>query len=283
MILPSGRLIRGRALHLPLPSGPPPEFGVYLLGESPPPAEYGKRAGCTGRTCGCQLDHAVCPGRTLTEAWRRAECERVEVACMAWKRPDRHRTGLHRHPVRGPARTSRFVRAPALPPADGGDTPGSAGTSPGLRPRPREARRPRDARRPRVTGRPSAQIVNKTLPRARPSCIYSIAAGASASVNVLSMTGLILPSSRSVVRNSRPPAAPRTPCRSFSPAKRDSAAARRTRPRPPVHRPPASPPTTTRVPWRASARRSTGNGRFPAMSRITIVTFPWPPAKSSCM
>jgi hypothetical protein len=35
--LPSGRLVRGRGLRRPMPSGHPPTFGVYLLG-GPPPA-----------------------------------------------------------------------------------------------------------------------------------------------------------------------------------------------------------------------------------------------------
>jgi hypothetical protein len=37
--LPSGRLVRGRGLREPMPSGHPPAFGVYLLGEKPP--EFG--------------------------------------------------------------------------------------------------------------------------------------------------------------------------------------------------------------------------------------------------
>jgi hypothetical protein len=34
--LPSGRLVRGRGLRHPMPSGDPPTFGVYLLGAPPP-------------------------------------------------------------------------------------------------------------------------------------------------------------------------------------------------------------------------------------------------------
>jgi hypothetical protein len=37
--LPSGVLVRGRGLRDPMPSGHPPTFGVYLLGEQPP--EFG--------------------------------------------------------------------------------------------------------------------------------------------------------------------------------------------------------------------------------------------------
>jgi hypothetical protein len=34
--LPSGRMVRGRGLRDPMPSGHPPTFGVYLLGAPPP-------------------------------------------------------------------------------------------------------------------------------------------------------------------------------------------------------------------------------------------------------
>jgi hypothetical protein len=34
--LPSGRLVRGRGLRRPLPPGPLPDFGVYLLAHRPP-------------------------------------------------------------------------------------------------------------------------------------------------------------------------------------------------------------------------------------------------------
>ena len=37
LMLPSGRLIRGRGLRRPLPEGPEPELGIYLLGSAPPP------------------------------------------------------------------------------------------------------------------------------------------------------------------------------------------------------------------------------------------------------
>lgn len=33
--LPSGRVVRGRALSRPVPDGPPPTLGVYLLGREP--------------------------------------------------------------------------------------------------------------------------------------------------------------------------------------------------------------------------------------------------------
>ena len=40
---PSGRLIRGRGLRHPPPSGPGPDFGVYLLGAAPPLVEWEQR------------------------------------------------------------------------------------------------------------------------------------------------------------------------------------------------------------------------------------------------
>lgn len=41
--LPSGRLVRGRGLRYPVPSGPTPTFGVYLLGKPPPTVEWESR------------------------------------------------------------------------------------------------------------------------------------------------------------------------------------------------------------------------------------------------
>lgn len=40
MRLPSGRLVRGRGLRRPLPAGPEPTYGVYLLGKPPPPVAW---------------------------------------------------------------------------------------------------------------------------------------------------------------------------------------------------------------------------------------------------
>lgn len=41
--LPSGRLVRGRALRRPLPPGPEPEHGLYLLGRLPEPTPWPQR------------------------------------------------------------------------------------------------------------------------------------------------------------------------------------------------------------------------------------------------
>jgi hypothetical protein len=85
--LPSGRLVRGRGLRDPMPSGHPPTFGVYLLGAPPP--EFG----WTGRwvrwpdfRLPADRAHATA---ALREAWQRAGTERVEIACYG----GRGRTG----------------------------------------------------------------------------------------------------------------------------------------------------------------------------------------------
>ncbi|MFC9834972.1 protein-tyrosine phosphatase family protein [Rhodococcus sp. NPDC127530] len=77
--LPSGRLVRGRALRRPLPDGPLPDFAVYLLGRTPPPVQWDSR-------WVRWPDFALPRGRddtleALGEVWRRAATERVEVAC----------------------------------------------------------------------------------------------------------------------------------------------------------------------------------------------------------
>jgi hypothetical protein len=77
--LPGGRRVRGRGLRRPLPEGPAPAFGVYLLGRSPGPFDWEYRwvpwpdfrlprstAGALG---------------ALAEAYERSAGERVEVAC----------------------------------------------------------------------------------------------------------------------------------------------------------------------------------------------------------
>ncbi|AGZ39989.1 protein-tyrosine phosphatase family protein [Actinoplanes friuliensis] len=85
--LPSGRLVRGRGLRRPLPSGPEPELGVYLLGSEPAPTTWEAR---WVRWPDFRLpsDRAQAAA-VLGEAWRRAATERVEVACWG----GRGRTG----------------------------------------------------------------------------------------------------------------------------------------------------------------------------------------------
>lgn len=77
--LPSGRLVRGRGLRRPLPLGPPPTFGVYLLGRTPPPVAWESR---WLRWPDFWLPTDRQRAReTLHEAWERAATERVEIAC----------------------------------------------------------------------------------------------------------------------------------------------------------------------------------------------------------
>ena len=85
--LPSGRLVRGRGLRQPLPAGPEPRFGVYLLGRTPPTVAWPSR---WVRWPGFWLptDRAQA-GEVLHEAWHRAATERVEIACAG----GRGRTG----------------------------------------------------------------------------------------------------------------------------------------------------------------------------------------------
>jgi hypothetical protein len=77
--LPSGRRVRGRGLSRPLPSGPLPEFGVYLLGKAPEPTAW-ESAWVPWPDFRLPRDPAVAR-EVLSDAWRRAETERVEVAC----------------------------------------------------------------------------------------------------------------------------------------------------------------------------------------------------------
>jgi hypothetical protein len=76
--LPSGLLVRGRGLRRPLPEGPVPEFGVYLLGR--PPEVAWESAWVRWPDFRLPSDPAAL--RTaLVEAHRRAATERVELAC----------------------------------------------------------------------------------------------------------------------------------------------------------------------------------------------------------
>jgi hypothetical protein len=91
--LPSGRLVRGRGIGRAFAAGSPaspdtpPEFGVYLLGSDPPEVPWESRWLCWP-DFGLPADRAQA-ARTLAEAWRRSEHERVEVACAG----GRGRTG----------------------------------------------------------------------------------------------------------------------------------------------------------------------------------------------
>ncbi|MEU4623159.1 protein phosphatase [Actinoplanes sp. NPDC023801] len=76
--LPSGRLVRGRGLRAPMPTGHPPTFGVYLLGSAPP--EFGWTSRWI-RWPDFWLPHdRSYATEVLKETWTRAAGERVEVA-----------------------------------------------------------------------------------------------------------------------------------------------------------------------------------------------------------
>ena len=77
--LPSGRLVRGRALARPVPAGPSPDFGLYLLGHEPPAVAWETRW-LHWPDFGLPSD-AAAAGAALREAWQRAATERVEIAC----------------------------------------------------------------------------------------------------------------------------------------------------------------------------------------------------------
>ena len=78
--LPSGRLVRGRGLRRPLPPGAPPQFGLYLQSREPgDDVDWPWRwlRWPDWRTPGDPAEARD----ALTEAWRRAAAERVELAC----------------------------------------------------------------------------------------------------------------------------------------------------------------------------------------------------------
>ncbi|MFF6999150.1 protein phosphatase [Streptomyces sp. NPDC008313] len=77
--LPSGRLVRGRALRRPLPPGPAPTYAVYLLGRTPPEVPWESR---WLRWPDFRLpgDRALAH-RLFTDALARAATDRVELAC----------------------------------------------------------------------------------------------------------------------------------------------------------------------------------------------------------
>jgi hypothetical protein len=79
MRLPSGRLVRGRGLRRPLPGGALPTFAVFLLGKPPPRVPWDA---VWVRWPDFRLPASHVDARAaLDEAWKRAEVDRVEVAC----------------------------------------------------------------------------------------------------------------------------------------------------------------------------------------------------------
>jgi len=85
--LPSGRLVRGRALGRPLPDGPAPDFAVYLLGREPPAVTW-ESVWVRWPDFRLPADEAAAR-EAFGRAWRRCAAERVELAC----RGGRGRTG----------------------------------------------------------------------------------------------------------------------------------------------------------------------------------------------
>ncbi|MFG2847071.1 protein phosphatase [Kitasatospora sp. NPDC048296] len=85
--LPSGRLLRGRGLSNPLPPGPRPTFGVYLLGRPPKALDWQTRwvRWPDFRLPSDRADAAA----AFREAWSRCAVDRVELACAG----GRGRTG----------------------------------------------------------------------------------------------------------------------------------------------------------------------------------------------
>jgi protein-tyrosine phosphatase len=79
LVLPSARMVRGRALRKPVPVGPSPDFGLYLLGHEPGPTPWPYR---WLRWPDFRLpSDRVAARDALIEVWERAADERVEVAC----------------------------------------------------------------------------------------------------------------------------------------------------------------------------------------------------------
>jgi hypothetical protein len=80
LVLPSGRVVRGRGLRRAgLPPGPAPEFGLYLLARQPPTTPWPSRW-VRWPDFGLPRDRDDARD-ALVEAWQRAERERVEIAC----------------------------------------------------------------------------------------------------------------------------------------------------------------------------------------------------------
>ena len=77
--LPSGRLVRGRGLRRPLPAGPEPTFGLYLLGRQPPPVPWEARW-VRWPDFGLPSDRADAAS-ALRETLERAGSGRAEIAC----------------------------------------------------------------------------------------------------------------------------------------------------------------------------------------------------------
>jgi hypothetical protein len=87
VVLPSGRAVRGRGLRDPLPDGPQPELGVYLLGHRPPATPWEQRW-VRWPDIRLPADRGAALA-TLREVLQAAATRRVELACAG----GRGRTG----------------------------------------------------------------------------------------------------------------------------------------------------------------------------------------------
>lgn len=85
--LPSGRLVRGRALHGPWPDGPAPDLGIHLLRRPPAPVAWDTRW-VRWPDFRLPTDRALFDA-VLRESLDRAAGERVEFVCSG----GRGRTG----------------------------------------------------------------------------------------------------------------------------------------------------------------------------------------------
>ena len=91
LMLPAGRLVRGRGVGGPLPPGPVPEFGVHLLGRRPAAQPWESRWVAWPDF---RLPRDPDDLRSaLRDVLARAGRERVEVACRG-ARPDGYRAGV---------------------------------------------------------------------------------------------------------------------------------------------------------------------------------------------
>lgn len=77
--LPSGSVVRGRALRDPMPDGPSPDLGVYLQGKDPGGFDWDSRW-VRWPDFWLPSNSAGLEG-VLREALRRCATERVEIAC----------------------------------------------------------------------------------------------------------------------------------------------------------------------------------------------------------
>lgn len=79
LLLPSGRMVRGRGLRRAMPEGPDPTFGVYLTGRPSPPTPW-PQVWIRWRDFGLPANHAAAV-ETLRHALELTGVDRVEVAC----------------------------------------------------------------------------------------------------------------------------------------------------------------------------------------------------------